>query len=203
MVAPVRPPRPENWARSASHVVGALIAIGVLRFLPDQRVAVALSACAVMWLLEVTRRRAAALNTVLMRWFGVFAHPHEHAHVNSATWFATGLAVLSFLPVPPAAAAVAVLGFGDPAAGAVGRRWGKTRLAEGRSLEGTLAFALVGALAAHAALSFAWPSEARWTLSLTAAAAGAVTEALLRSVDDNVAVPIVAALAALAVSALG
>lgn len=156
-----------------------------------------------MWLLEVTRRRAAALNAVLMRLFGVFAHPHEHAQVNSATWFATGLAVLAFLPVPPAAAAVAVLGFGDPAAGAVGRRWGRTRLAEGRSLEGTLAFALVGVTAAQVALSLAWPSDARWTLSLAAAVAGAVTEALLRSIDDNVAVPIVAALAALGVSALG
>ncbi|MEN9787455.1 MAG: hypothetical protein RLZZ299_2719 [Pseudomonadota bacterium] len=194
--------RPENLPRSALHAGAALFALWLLATLPPVRLqAVALSVAAACWGLEWARRRVTSVNAALMGSFGVFAHPHERVGVNSGTWYATGLALLAVgAPSPAAAAAIAVLGFGDPAAGAVGRRWGRTRLGPRRSLEGTMAFAGVGALAAWAALRIGWPEvQGAWVPALAAGIAGACAEVGVRGVDDNLSVPVAAALAVAAV----
>ena len=104
-----------------------------------------------------------------------------------------------FGPSAASAAALAVLGVGDPAAGLVGRRWGRRQLAGGRTLEGTLAFALFGSLAAFAVLLLwhgAAPMPALIAVSVAAGAAGAVAEAASVRIDDNLSVPLAAAVAA-------
>jgi dolichol kinase len=195
------PPRPENLARSVLHVGAAAAALVLLVFVPRVELAWLAGAMAVgCWGLEVSRRRYASVNGILMRRLGRFAHPHEHVSVNSGTWYATALAILAVcVPAWAAAAAIGVLGVGDPAAGTVGRRWGRTRLAQGRSLEGSLAFAVCGALAAGWALQVGWPEIPRvtaWTIATGAAVVGATTEVVVRAVDDNLSVPVMAAAAA-------
>ena len=191
--------RPENLARSALHCGAALFALWLLSRLPPVELRIVAVAVAVAcWGLEWTRRRVTSLNAVLMGSLGVFAHPHERVGVNSGTWYATGLAALALVAPPPAAAAgIAVLGFGDPAAGFVGRRWGRTPIGPRRSLEGTAAFACVGAAAAWIALRVGWPQVvSAWVPALAAGVAGSGAEVGVRGVDDNVSVPLVAALAA-------
>ena len=101
--------------------------------------------------------------------------------------------------------AVAVLGLGDPVAGLVGRRWGRVKLVNNRSLQGTLTFVVVGTLAARAAMLLVPTSIASGTLWLTtlgAAIAGGLAELLSRRIDDNLSIPVITATAAAALLAL-
>jgi dolichol kinase len=192
------PARPENWPRSASHVFAAVLSIVLLHTLSTEAVrTVAIGAAATCWSVELLRPRVPALNAAFRWVFGRMIHPHEHFRPASGTWYATGLVAASFMSVQAAVAAVAVLGFGDPAAGTVGRRIGRTRIGEGRSLEGALAFAGVGALAAGLALVWGWSAgNEAWWIATAASVAGAAAEVLVRRVDDNLVVPVAAGLAA-------
>lgn len=147
------------------------------------------------WTLEITRRRSPRWNDTLMRALGVVAHAHERHQVNSSTWYTTALFLLSLF-TPPAfcAIAIVVLGLGDPAAALIGRRWGRTRLASGRSLEGSLAFVVVGLVSAWIALTIFHPELPHPALyALGGALAGAIAELLTRRIDDNFAIPLAAA----------
>ncbi len=192
--------RPENLLRSLQHAGSSLGILLLLEWVLDARGAVvaAWAFAAFAWTLEVTRRRIPAWNLQLMRWFGPIAHRHEAFRVNSATWMGTGLAVIApFFATPTLALAVATVGFGDPAAGFVGRRFGKHKLVNGRSVEGTLAYAVVAFLVGWAAMAV-WHPElgARGVVAAAVAGTtGALTELFCRNVDDNFLVPILSAAA--------
>ncbi len=57
---------------------------------------------------------------------------------------AAALLSVALFPRPYAVAAFTIMLLGDTAAALIGRRWGKTKFANGKSLEGTLAFIIVG-----------------------------------------------------------
>lgn len=197
--------RPTNYARNALHVASAVSGIVALETVPNWTWAtgIALGVALVGWTMELTRRRSASVNRFCMRLFGPTAHPHEAHGVNSATWYATSVVLLSLTQaLVPCLVALCVLGVGDPAAAIVGRRFGRFELAHGRTVEGTLAFVLAGAGTAFAYL-LAMHEEIPWPLALTAALggalAGAVAEVTSRRVDDNLSIP----LAACAGAALG
>ncbi len=208
--------RPTNYLRNLYHVGNSVAILLLINVLVDRTgmLTVAIAFAASAWSCELLRRRSPAINRLLMRLFGVVAHPDEHWTVNSATWMATALLIVATLcPLPACAVAVAVLGFGDPAAALVGRRFGTLRLRGSRTLEGTLAFFAVGAAAAAAALALWHPTlgvDVLWV-----AAAGALPAALAElfagdlhvggtkvHVDDNFVVPVVAAAGATAALAL-
>ena len=97
---------------------------------------------------------------------------------------------------------VLVLGVGDPAAALVGRRWGRTKLVNGRSLEGTLTFVLTGILVSAPLCALVYPEVGlRLILALTGvgAVAGALAELLSSRIDDNLTIPVATGLAAWAV----
>ena len=117
--------------------------------------------------------------------------------VNSSTWYATAMFGLA-LTCPPEVCGVAVmvLGIGDPAAAAIGRRFGRTRFSCGRSLEGSLAFVVAGSAAALLTLSLFHPDIAPLNavlLALGGGLAGAGAELGARSIDDNFMIPLAAA----------
>jgi dolichol kinase len=201
------PARPQNLKRSLFHVASGLTALALLRFLPGRAWLVAASgAFAVFaWTCEIARRRIPAVNARLMRFFAPIAHANEHHEVNSSTWYITALVLLAlFAPLRAAEIGVLVLAFADPAAGFVGRRWGKTRIASGRSLEGTLGFVVAGVLAAGAWLAGVHGLTLASAAIVAAAGAvvGAVAEIVVRKVDDNFAIPVAATTAAAIVVAL-
>ncbi|MFZ5476962.1 MAG: diacylglycerol/polyprenol kinase family protein [Myxococcota bacterium] len=198
--------RPANRARSLLHVASGLFALAVIVTVPPSWLPWIAGAMFVWaWTMEIGRRNSAAVNRLLMWVFGPVAHPHEARNVNSATWYSTALFGLALVATPlECALAVTVLGFGDPAAGLVGRRFGTIRLAAGRSLEGTLAFVVAGTLAAAAALTVCFPEIATgetWALAFGSAVAGALGELFTRRVDDNLVIPLAAAAGAAAVAA--
>lgn len=202
--------RPTNWYRSAFHVVSAFGVILLFEFvLNDFTAILAAGGFAVTcWLLEAARALSGRMNERLMevRFFKLIIHPHERHRINSATWYASALIVLVLLSPPYASVAgVAVLGAGDPLAAFVGRRWGRISLIDGRTLEGTLAFVLFGAVSSFVVLAIwhpigPWPALA--VVSLGAALVGALVELVSFRLDDNFTIPLGAAAAAFATATL-
>ncbi len=201
--------RPTNWARSAFHVAGAAFAILLIEVIqsPWLLTGAALAYAVTFWSMELARRSNPKVNEVLMGFFKPISHTHEASRVNSSTWYATALVLLTLTQSDVLCViAVAILGIGDPLAALVGRRFGRIKLLHGRSLEGTLAFFISGLLFAFAALRLFHPAlGVGAALAICAAAAlfGALAELLSLRVDDNLSVPLAAAVGgALAMSLL-
>jgi dolichol kinase len=192
--------RPANMTRSLFHVASGALSLTLMRLLPGRTwlIGVSLTIAVAAWSMEAARRRSPAANELLMRFFSPIAHPQERHRVNSSTWYVTALLILAtFFPLRAAELGVVVLGLADPAAGFIGRRFGRTRLRTGRSLEGTLAFVVAGTLGALASLiafhELPWAS--RITLALVGAVAGAVAELVSTRADDNFTIPLTVAVA--------
>lgn len=194
--------RPTNYARNLFHVGWAALATFTLAVYPNQTfLFIIISGFFTWaWTMETLRRFMPKLNDMLLAWLGRFAHPHEWHRVNSATWYATALFVLTYTGVLTAALpALVILGLGDPAAAVVGRRWGTTKLIHGRSLEGSTAFVLAGGLGSFLAMSLVHPQIPTGVAALTcglAAVVGAIAELLSRKIDDNLSIPLSSAAAA-------
>lgn len=200
--------RPTNYARNVLHVSSAAACILVLELAPTHTILLGMAGFmfTLAWTLESTRRLNPAWNAILMRVLGAVAHPHERHRVNSATWYCTALLVLAVLNVPAASLlGLTALGVGDPLAAIIGRRWGKHRFANGRSVEGFAAFLLGTIVTGTGLLAWVHPEllDTRGLLAVVAAAVtGAVVELVARRVDDNVAIPVAATLAAIGALAL-
>ena len=84
------------------------------------------------------------------------------------------------------------------AAAVIGRRFGRTKLPGGRSLEGSLAFVLAGGLPALAVLLgfHHLPLVTAAVVALSGAVAGAAAEVLSGRLDDNFTIPLIASLSA-------
>jgi dolichol kinase len=140
---------------------------------------------AVMALVDWARLANPQLNHLFFRTFSSLVSPREARKVASSTWYALGviLALLLF-PRQEALAGILVLALADPAAGLVGRRWGRRPFGAG-TLEGTAAFVVVAFVAT---LPFA-----PWWAALAAAVVAALVERTPWSVDDNLLVPVTVA----------
>lgn len=193
--------RPFNPTRNLFHAGWATIAALILGLFPDRTLLLACITPILVWAwtMEGLRQRWPSLNRWLMRAFAPVAHPHEHHRVNSATWYTTALFILALLDIPTASmVALIVLGYADPAAAFLGRRFGRVPLLHGRTLEGTLGFFVVGTVASWTALASvtATPPGHALLIGVAGSFAGAVAELLSRRIDDNLSIPLTSALAA-------
>ncbi len=193
--------RPTNYVRNLFHVLNSIVVIAVIELVPYEYIMWPAScALASVWFLEISRRFSASWNAKIMKLFGPVAHPYENHRVNSGTWFVSALFLLALTGRPELGAmGVAVLGFADPAAALVGRRFGKHKLVNGRTFEGSAAFFLVGTLAVAAVLTVLHPGLVLgWRLAMVAAGAaltGTLAELFSFRVDDNLSIPLATALA--------
>lgn len=191
--------RPTNYARNIFHVGSGLIALLMLQYVltPTTTIYLAGFFASFAWTCEAFRRNSPRVNTILMRFFGRMAHPHEYYRVNSGTWYSTALLLISLFANPLACSlAVVVLAVGDPAAAVIGRRFGRIRLINGRSLEGSLAFVATGVLASMATMILYYPQLAvgvALVIALAASAPAAIAELISKRVDDNFSIPVVSA----------
>ncbi len=198
--------RPTNYRRSLLHATSGFVAFTIITLLPSTAWLVSIGSVFIVyaWSMEWLRRRSPAFNERLMTFYGPVAHPHEWHRVNSGTWYCTALFILAMTGSPLVCSiGVLVLGVGDPAAALVGRRWGRIKLVNGRSLEGTLTFVLTGILVSAPLCAFVYPEVGfRLILALTGvgAVAGALAELLSSRIDDNLTIPVATGLAAWAVS---
>lgn len=198
--------RPKNYARNVFHLV--CTSFGLWLILQLDELGAFYTAVGVMvgfWLVEAVRLHYAPFNRLFMVLGAPFARPHEYTRVSSATWYITamfGLACLWDLRI--ASVAVVVVGFGDPAAAIVGRKFGRWKLIHGRTVAGSLGFLCVAG-----GLSYVWlrlfygeGTDAVMAFKMAAAAAlfGMVAELFSQRVDDNFSIPLAAAAGAWLVS---
>ena len=194
--------RPSNYTRNALHISSMFVALAVIGGNGGtwKLTAIAVGYCLFTWVVEYSRRRWPAFNDRMMSALGRVSHAHEEHSVTSATWYATSLMILGLVnSVPPAIVGVAALGAGDPFAAIIGRKWGRTKTMNGRSLEGSIAFAVAAFAVTYPILSFlvptATPVQAA-ALAGAGAVVGAISEMMCRRVDDNFAIPLWSAAAA-------
>lgn len=188
--------RPTNYVRNLFHVLNSVVVIAIIELVPFEYIMWPAScALGLVWFLEISRRFSSGWNDKIMALFGPVAHPYENHRVNSGTWFVTALFFLALSGRPALGAiGVAVLGFADPAAALVGRRYGKHPLVNGRTLEGSSAFFVVGVLAVVAVLLTLHPELATgWRIGVVAGGAalvGTLVELFSFRIDDNLSIPL-------------
>jgi dolichol kinase len=197
--------RPTNHARSLYHALNSLFFLTVAEVVlpPWALLPTTLGVATVLWTGEIARRHFAVAQKLISFLMGFMLHESEQHRVISGTWYMTALVVVAVLgDLELMAVSLAVVGVGDPCAGFVGRRWGRNRIFEARTAEGTVAYALSGTGAALFVL-WLWHPEASPYMALAGGVAGALAELFSgRSVDDNLTSPLAAAAAAFAVRAL-
>ncbi|TNE51061.1 MAG: hypothetical protein EP343_05915 [Deltaproteobacteria bacterium] len=201
--------RPTNYKRSIFHMCSGVVALVALQHTFSM---FWLSLFMAGWLvlaivLETGRAYSDSFNKFLMKFFGVLAHPHEHHRVNSATWYIVALFLLTLTVEPMMASlAVIILGFCDPAAAFVGRRWGRIQIYSGRTLEGTLTFVVTGIALSMAVMMIYYWGQLSWlkmlAIASAASVAGGLTELYSKRIDDNLSIPLAAGWTALLVSYL-
>jgi diacylglycerol kinase (CTP) len=146
---------------------------------------------------ETVARHAPWVNHTLVR-------AEEQVREAAMTPFAIAV-LLTILTVPKLAALVAIytLAIADPLAAIVGIRFGRRRIAQKRTLEGSLAFFV--ATVAIAALVLHWGSNAAQVTTAEASAAigivAAGCELLPLRIDDNLTIPVVVGFATWAITA--
>jgi dolichol kinase len=201
--------RPTNLSRSVFHATNATLVLLMIAAVPafSWMFWIALAYLLFCILMESLKRINPRIKEKVMRFFSAIAHPHEYDKINSATWYGAALLILSLMPVPLGIIAVAVLGFADPAAALVGRRFGRIRLPGNRTLEGSLTFFAIGTIASAVALTLMHPLAnlgATLLVSAVASASGALGELAGSYPDDNLTIPVASAAGAFtALSALG
>ena len=195
--------RPTNYKRSLLHATSGLVGVLSVELLltPTLALWVAILFSVYAWTTELVRRISPKFNERVMAFYGAVAHPHEHHRINSATWYCTALLILaSFFEMYQIALALAVLGFADPAAALIGRRWGKIKLINNRTLEGTLTFIATGFLVSLAVMTIWHNGQFTFAqiliLSLSASFCGAIGELFAGRLDDNILTPVTAAIGA-------
>ncbi|EFI34675.1 phosphatidate cytidylyltransferase [Desulfonatronospira thiodismutans ASO3-1] len=154
--------------------------------------------------LDIIRAGKAPLNYWIVNFFGSLMRPREkelpqgRVVVNGATWaMLSAFLLVLFFPVQVAAFAFTIFMLGDAAAALAGRRMGRIRLGKSpKTLEGSLAF-----LATALLISLVFPGIYFWHGAASSLAA-CIAEAAPLPLDDNLRVPLVAALTMLAVQHL-
>lgn len=180
----------QPWRR-VMHAGNGVLLAAALTWLPVTRgTALALLGAALLAQagLDLVRLRHAGWNARFFRIFRRLASPREARGPASSTWYTLGvLLTVALFPEPAAVSGILVLAVADPAAGYVGRRWGRRRILGG-SVEGTAVFLATSLLILGL----------RHPLPVAAAAAllATLAERLSWPLDDNLVVPVVAALTA-------
>lgn len=144
--------------------------------------------------LDALRFRIPSLNRRITRDFLPYMRSHEASSLSGATYFSIGawLAVVLF-PKPIAAASILCLGLADPIAAFVGLQWGRLKIPGGRTIEGSLACAVTGALVSGFAFyaMAGLPGSTALPLAVASGFAAALAEWMpIGNLDDNLKLPV-------------
>lgn len=177
-------------SRKAVHIAVSIAAAGIVWQLPLTSTRPLFIAAFVLALgVDLLRRRSTHLGRLFERAFGAMLRSRESRQLTGATTLAAGFA-LTVLLTPPQIAAVGILvaGLADAAAALVGRRYGRHRIRNGKSVEGGAASFVTSLLL----LGLAPGTNLLGALII--APVLTLLEIAPLPVDDNVVLPIAAAL---------
>jgi dolichol kinase len=177
----------QPWRRvfHASSAVALALGPGVLGLDRIQVLATVVALLVAALVIDVARLGVPALNRLFFRTLSALASPREARRPASSTWYLLGVFLTyAFFP-SHAVPAVLVLGFADPAASVVGRRWGRVRFGKG-TVEGAAAFLIVSSIILAA-------TGGGVLQALVVALVVTVVELLPIPLDDNLSVPLAVA----------
>ncbi len=181
-------------ARKGTHMFALVIPGGYYLFDLNKAgmLAIMIPIACTMILIDISRLR-------LWKFWTVFAHklvdPMVRQHeadgdFTGATYILTTVCfTVAMFDKPIAIAALAFIVVGDTFAALVGRKFGRHRFWNGKSLEGSTACLVATLIVAALTPGLAWQ------VSIVGAVVATVAEALPLGVDDNVTVPIMSGLA--------
>ena len=180
------------WPRHVMHIViGSAIPIGVLLLPLGLATWLLIVFSVVAVLLEAGRASFPTINDLLIKLLPFFKL-HERFQITGATyfWLSATFVVFAF-PEDIAVLSLLFLSFGDPFATVIGSRDHRARIF-GKSIAGTAAFAAVAVIAGtvaslHPDIPLVW-----WVVP--GAIVAAVAELLPTPLDDNITVPLAAAI---------
>jgi len=139
---------------------------------------------------DITRLRVPAFNQFIQTRLSSFIRKNEANKITGTAPYVLGIGLtLLFYGTDIATAAICFLAFGDVAATTVGERYGRTKIVGDKSLEGTLAFAVI-AVASGLALPLVGVHLAPGLIAAGSFVAAGVELVPLR-VNDNLVIPVV------------
>ncbi|MFA6511702.1 MAG: hypothetical protein WCV86_01055 [Patescibacteria group bacterium] len=188
-----------NYKRTIFHVCGGMFGMLVALTFPFPEILVISSTFfGIALIIEVMRNRSLSFHDEFVSKFGMLMKPTERGTVLGFTWTVGATLLLSFLQdFRPMAVGMLVWTFADPMAMLAGRLLPNTRrLAEGKTLEGTIAFFLTATLVAALFLITVTTKHPVYVMAPVIGAAGAFVELISRQIkiDDNFSIPLVAGL---------
>jgi dolichol kinase len=141
--------------------------------------------------MEWLRLHHGVLNEYLLKRFSLLAKEKERTQITGPSYFAFGafLTILVFSK-PVAILAVTFSVFGDMAATLVGHFYGRVKVAEGKTLEGSAACFAACLCAGLVALQTGL--EINFQQVLLGSLAAAIVEVFSSPIDDNLTIPIFA-----------
>ena len=192
--------RPKNIYRNIFHLSsGILVTLSVnFIFTKEAYTNIAIVFFILAWTLDLGRKKYLTLQKFSLFIFKSVHHPHEKHKINSATWYTTSLLILAlFFDLQSINCALLVLAISDPSAALIGRKYGKIKLINGRTLEGSSTFFLTASICIIAIFMAYNPEKHFIELiipSLLTALLPTIAELTSRRIDDNLTIPLIAAI---------
>jgi Dolichol kinase len=187
-----------QWPRKIWHALAAVAIVSIYLFMPNStrsKFIVFGIFTAYATICDVIRLMWPKFNTLVVRDLRKFMRKREISGLNSMTFYALSTFTVCLLfPKGIAILAILYLGFGDPAASIVGIKWGRHKIGNRFTWEGSLAFFAVCFL-----LSLLYPwlapgfSGNLLAFALLGGFSGMVSEWCSFRLDDNLVVPLVSA----------
>ena len=192
--------RPRNIKRNIFHMLSGVSVMILVNFIlpKDLLVPFATVFFVAAWTLDLGRKKYPIFQRIAMFLFKGVKHPHETYRVNSATWYTTSLLILAiFFDLTSINCALVILAFSDPAAALIGRKYGKIKILHGRTLEGTMTFFVTAFLTSSLVIATLGTQEyfsVMFKVAFVASFIAAISELVSHKVDDNLTIPLSAAL---------
>lgn len=184
-------------ARKIWHAVGVMVIFLLYQYLPDKLALLILGFTWVFALgLDIVRLRNRKVNDIVLAAFHPVMRDSEIHRFAGTTYLLTGaLIVLIFFPRPIVNLAFLFLAFADPIASYFGIRFGKDRIFEGKSIQGTLAAVVVCTIISLIYLySFNILLDRLLLVSLLGGIIGGLAELIqIGKLDDNLTLPVFSA----------
>ncbi len=192
--------RPKNIYRNFFHLISGILVTLLINFVftKEGYTNIAIVFFILAWTLDIGRKKYSALQRFSLFIFKSVHHPHEKHKINSATWYTTSLLILAlFFDLQSINCALLILAISDPSAALIGRKYGKIKLINGRTLEGSSTFFLTASMCIIAIFMTYNPDKYFIELlipSFFTALLPTIVELTSKRIDDNLTIPVSAAI---------
>lgn len=184
-------------ARKLLHVIGVGFILLCYHYLSLKESIFFLALAVVVTVtVDYLRKRLLFLQDFVINIFGQFMRKQELHQLSGLSWLLLGTLIIVILfPVKIVTLSLLMLAIGDPICNLVGIKYGKDKLIEHKSFQGTFAGFVACSIVSAIYFMFMEIMLDRWILvSLLSGFIGAFAEAVPINIDDNFIIPVVNAI---------